>query len=83
MDFGAWLIVVVAVAAFVAVLAASLRHPRRVLWCPEREALAEVETDGDAYVTDPVDRSVRFCSLWDAGQSLPCNRECVRRFSAG
>lgn len=77
MGFWGWLVVMLV--AIVVVALATLRARRTTLWCPERELLAEVELEGDAYVADPGGRRILFCSLRDP--SRICNRGCLTRFS--
>lgn len=80
MEVGGWLVVALVMGILVFMLVAP-RSRRRVLWCPEREMLAEVEESGEAYAEDPGDRRVLFCSLWNSSQHPRCNRECLRRFN--
>lgn len=75
-------LIVMAVAGTVLVLLVALsRGRRRIVWCPERGSLAEVETEAGAYSLDPGDHSVVFCSLWDAVKGQPCDRQCATRFA--
>lgn len=83
MEVLGWLVVTLAVTAIVVLAVAGARARRATLWCPEHEMLAEVELEGDAYVTDPGGQRIRFCSLWDPSRRWSCDRGCLTRFLAG
>ena len=76
-----WFIVMLVAGTVLTMLVAVSRGRRRMVWCPERAMLAEVETETGAYAMDPGDRSIVFCSLWSALKGSSCNRQCTTRLA--
>lgn len=68
--------------AMVALYVVAFAGRRRVLWCPERKMLAEVEVEGEAYATEPAGRRILFCSLWNPFRPSPCDGKCLTRFAS-